>query len=101
MPARVFSDSAELAALCRRRRIRRLALFGSTLKGTRRPDSDVDLLVEFEPDATPGLITVAQIEAELSGLLGGRKVDLRTARDLSPYFRDEVVRTAEVQFEAG
>jgi hypothetical protein len=100
MPQPLFSDPDALAALCRRYRISKLALFGSTLKGTNRPDSDVDLLVEFEPDATPGLLTMAQIEIELSELLGGRRVDLRTARELSRYFRDEVVRTAELQFEA-
>ena len=101
MPHRLFTDPNALAALCRRRRIRRLSLFGSTLKGTNRPDSDVDLLVEFEPEAAPSLLTMAAIELELSPLLGGRKVDLRTAGDLSRYFRDEVVRTAEPQFEAG
>jgi hypothetical protein len=96
----VFPNDAALAALCRRYRIRRLSLFGSTLKGTDRPDSDVDLLVEFEPDARPSLLTMAEIELELSPLLGGRKVDLRTAGDLSRYFRDEVVRMAEPQYEA-
>ncbi len=96
-----FPDTDALGALCRRHRIRRLSLFGSTLKGTARPDSDVDLLVEFEPDATPGLLTMAQIEIELSELLDGRRVDLRTAGDLSRYFRDEVVRTAEAQFVSG
>ena len=100
MAHRVFPDEAALAALCRRYLIRRLSLFGSTLKGTDRPDSDVDLLVEFEPDGTPGLLTMAQIEIDLSELLGGRKVDLRTAGDLSRYFRDEVVRMAEPQFDA-
>ena len=100
MPQPLFSDQDALAALCRRYRISKLALFGSTLKGTNRPNSDVDLLVEFEPEATPGLLTMAQIEFDLSDLLGGRKVDLRTAGDLSRYFRDEVVRTAEAQFEA-
>ena len=100
MVANLFSDKDALAALCRRYRIRRLSLFGSTLKGTARPDSDVDLLVEFEPDARPSLLTMAEIELELSPLLGGRKVDLRTAGDLSRYFRDEVVRTAEPQYEA-
>jgi predicted nucleotidyltransferase len=96
----IFADDAALAAICRRYGIRRLSLFGSTLKGSGRPDSDVDLLVEFDPGATPGLLTMAQIEIELSELLGGRKVDLRTAGDLSRYFRDEVVRTAELQFAA-
>ncbi|SEE46725.1 hypothetical protein SAMN05519104_6205 [Rhizobiales bacterium GAS188] len=97
---RLFSDKDALASLCQRYRIRRLSLFGSTLKGFARPDSDVDLLVEFEPEAKPSLLTMAEIELELSPLLGGRKVDLRTAPDLSRYFRDEVVRTAEAQYDA-
>lgn len=101
MRARLSFDREKLAELCRRHHIRRLSLFGSTLKGTDRPDSDVDLLVEFEPDARPTFLTMAQIERELSPLLGGRKVDLRTANDLSRYFRDEVVRTAQVQYESG
>ena len=93
-------DRVALAALCCRNQIRRISLFGSTLRGDRRPDSDVDLLVEFEPAATPGLLGLARIEAELSALLGGRRVDLRTAQDLSPHFRNEVIRTAEVQYAA-
>ena len=95
----IFPDDAALDALCRRYGIRRLSLFGSTLKGTSRPDSDVDLLVEFQPGAMPSLFTMAEIEPELSPLLGGRKVDLRTAGDLSRYFRDQVVRMAEPQYE--
>jgi predicted nucleotidyltransferase len=94
----LFEDSSALAGLCRRHAIRRLSLFGSTLKGTARADSDVDLLVEFEPDRKPGLLKLAAIEAELSALLGGGRVDLRTAQDLSPHFRGEVVRTAQVQY---
>jgi predicted nucleotidyltransferase len=100
MPVRVFSDAAALATVCRRHRIQRLSLFGSTLKRIAYADSDVDLLVEFEPNAKPGLIAMAKIEAELSPLVGGRKVDLRTAQELSRYFRDEVVGSAEVQYEA-
>lgn len=96
----IFPDRTALAALCRRHHIRRLALFGSTLRGTDRPDSDVDLLVEFEPDHKPGLLALAVIEGELSVLAGGRGIDLRTAQDLSHYFRNEVVRTAEVQYAA-
>ena len=90
----------ELAPICRRHRIRKLSLFGSRLKGTARPDSDVDLLVEFEPDATTTLFDMARIEIELSALMDGRRVDLRTAGDLSRHFRDEVVRTAEPQYVA-
>ena len=95
-----FRDAEALASVCRRHQIRRLSLFGSTLKGADRPDSDVDLLVEFEPDAKPSLLTMAEIELELSPLLGGRKVDLRTAQDLSRYFLHEVVRSAVPQYES-
>lgn len=96
----IFPDPDALAALCRRHHIRRLSLFGSTLKGTARPDSDVDLLVEFEPGMTPGLLGIAAIEFELSDLIDGRAVDLRTQFDLSRHFRDEVLRTAAVQYAA-
>lgn len=98
MGDRLPFDSDALAQLCRRHRIRKLSLFGSTLMGTSRQDSDVDLLVEFEPGQKPGLIGMASLEAELSALIGGRRVDLRTAQDLSRYFRDDVVRIAEVQY---
>ena len=98
MAQNLFSDQAALGALCRRHHIRRLSLFGSTLKGTARPDSDIDLLVEFEPGKVPGYLGMARIESQLSQLLGGRKVDLRTANELSRYFRDEVVGAAEVQY---
>jgi predicted nucleotidyltransferase len=90
----------DLARFCQRHRVRRLALFGSVLKGTARPDSDIDLLVEFEPEARPTLLDLAAMEEELSRLLGGRRVDLRTAAELSRYFRHEVVRDAEVQYVA-
>jgi len=93
-------DAEALAQFCEAHHIRRLSLFGSRLKGTARPDRDVDLLVEFLPDARPTLLDMAQMEIELSQALGGRKVDLRTAQDLSRYFRDEVVRMAEVQYVA-
>ena len=91
-------DSAALAPFCEKHHIRRLSLFGSQLTGTARPDSDIDLLVEFEPEHIPGLLDIAGMELELSHILGGRKVDLRTAGDLSRYFRDEVIRTAKVQY---
>jgi predicted nucleotidyltransferase len=90
-------DEATLARFCRTHHIRRLSLFGSQLKGTAAPDSDIDLLVEFDPAHVPGLIAIAAMEMELSVLLD-RKVDLRTAGDLSRHFREEVVRSAEVQY---
>ncbi|WP_058557060.1 nucleotidyltransferase family protein [Thiohalocapsa sp. ML1] len=93
-------NRAALAHICRTHRVRRLSLFGSQLKGTARPDSDVDLLVELEPDARPTLLDIAQIEIELSEAVG-KKVDLRTPEDLSRFFRNEVLHTAEVQYVAG
>lgn len=96
----LFQDQEALAHLCRYRHIRRLSLFGSVLKGNDRPNSDVDLLVEFEPNVKPSLLDIASMEKEMSSLLGGRRVDLRTAAELSRYFRDEVTKTAEVQYES-
>lgn len=87
----------KIAEFCRRHHIRKLALFGSVLRGDFLPDSDVDVLVEFEPGYKVGLIRMAGIERELSQVIG-RKVDLRTPEDLSRYFREEVIRSAEVQY---
>jgi len=91
----------ELAAFCRRHHIRRLAFFGSVLRDDFTPDSDVDVLVEFEPGSVPGLFGLARMERELTALLGGRKVDLRTPEDLSRYFRQSVLDEAEVQYAQG
>jgi hypothetical protein len=93
-------DNRAIRSFCAKRRIRRLALFGSVLTDDFSPDSDVDVLVEFEPDAVVGLFQMAAMERELSTILG-RKVDLRTRDDLSPYFRDEVVSSAQVQYAQG
>ena len=98
MSGRLQVESEALARFCRRHHIRKLSLFGSVLTGTDRPGSDIDFLVEFEPGHEPGLIGLASIEAELSALLGGRRVDLRTAQDLSRHFRDQVTQVAEVQY---
>lgn len=95
MGARLPIEPDTLVDLCRRHRIRKLSLFGSQVKGTARPDSDFDLLVEFLPDARPTYFDLANIEIELSALLGGRKVDLRTPAELSRYFRDQVQRESE------
>lgn len=93
-----YISKREIANFCRRNHIQKLALFGSALRDELKPDSDIDLLVEFEKEYVPGLITLAGMEIELSNKIG-RKVDLRTPGDLSRYFRDEVVRSAEVQYE--
>jgi predicted nucleotidyltransferase len=100
MNVRLPIASQALENLCRRHQIRTLSLFGSQLKGTARPDSDVDLLVEFLPQARTTLLDMAEIEQELSDLLGGVRVDLRTAEDLSRYFRDEVIKSAALQYVA-
>ncbi len=92
-------DEAELAHYCEKHHIRRLSLFGSQLKGTANPESDIDLLVEFDNAHIPGLMGIAGMEIELSELLG-RKVDLRTAAELSRYFRDDILETAQVQYAA-
>jgi len=94
-------DKEQIASFCRERHIRRLAVFGSALRPDFRPDSDIDLLVEFERDHVPGLLGIARMERELSALLGGRKVDLRTPEDLSRYFRQQVLDEAEVQYAQG
>ncbi len=91
----------KIADFCRKHGIRRLAIFGSALREDFHPDSDVDMLVEFEPDRIPTLFDLAGMEQELSALLGGRKVDLRTPGDLSRYFRRRVMEEAEVQYAAG
>jgi predicted nucleotidyltransferase len=98
MPAKIAIDRQLVADFCCRHRIRRLALFGSVLRDDFGPDSDVDVLVEFEPGHLPGFAFVS-IEQELSSLLG-RNVDLNTPGSLSRYFRDQVVREAQDQYVA-
>jgi predicted nucleotidyltransferase len=87
-----------IAAFCRRHHIRRLALFGSVLRDDFGPHSDVDVLVEFEPDHVPGLDFFG-MQDELSELLG-RRVDLNTPGFLSPYFRDSVLKSAATLYDA-
>jgi len=96
MATRVQIDPQRIQDFCRRNHIRKLALFGSVLRDDFSPDSDVDVLVEFEPGHVPGLAFLA-MEQELSALVG-RKVDLNTRGFLSPYFRDRVLSEAEVQY---
>jgi len=101
MPSAVINvRKQELAEFCRRNGIRKLALFGSVLTPEFTDASDIDVLVEFNPGERVGYLRMAAIEAELAGFFGGRKIDLRTPAELSRYFRDEVVRTANVQYAA-
>lgn len=98
---RISVDKEEIASFCRRHRIRRLAFFGSMLREDFTSDSDIDVLVDFEPGHLPGLFSIARMERELSAILEGRKIDLRTAEDLSRYFRNDVLREAEVRYAQG
>lgn len=92
-------SSYEIAAFCRRNHIRKLSLFGSILDDDFSPDSDIDVLVEFDPDHIPGFDFV-RIERELSDLLN-QKIDLNTPQSISRYFRDDVLKKAETVYDAG
>lgn len=88
----------KITDFCQRHRIRKLSLFGSVLREDFSPESDIDVLVEFEPGAPVGMITLAGMEIELSKILG-HKVEMHTLKGLNPHFRDEVLDHAEVQYE--
>jgi hypothetical protein len=90
----------EIRSFCRRRGIRKLALFGSVLRPDFNPDSDIDVLVEFDSATHVGFFELYEIEQELSRLIGGRKVDLNTPNSLSEYFRQQVLAEAQVQYVA-
>jgi predicted nucleotidyltransferase len=98
---RIPIDRGALADFCRRHHVRKLSLFGSVLRQDFGPDSDVDVLVEFEPDHVPGFFALHDLEEELSGLVGGRRVDLVTERFLNRRVRDRVLASAEIQYAAG
>ena len=88
---------AKIADFCHRHHIRKLSFFGSVLRNDFRSDSDVDVLVEFEPEHVPGFFRLHDMEEELSSILG-RSTDLRTPQDLSRYFRDEVIANSMVLY---
>ena len=92
-------DTDVIGEFCRRNHIHRLSLFGSTLRGENRVDSDIDLLVQFDPDHVPGYFRLVAMEEELSGIFG-RRADLRTPQELNRHFRDEVLRSARPLYAA-
>ena len=98
---RMKVDKEQIRKFCQKRGIRRFAFFGSFLREDFHPESDIDVLVEFEPNSVPGLFGISRMERELSAIFGGRKVDMRTPEDLSRYFRQEVVEKAEVLYVQG
>ena len=91
-------DREKVADFCRRHHIRKLAFFGSVLREDFRPDSDVDVLVEFEQGHTPGFIRLFHIEEELARLVGGHKPDVVTPGFLNRRIRDKVLSQAQVQY---
>lgn len=95
--AAIDIPQVSIADFCRRHHVRRLSLFGSVLRDDFRGDSDIDVLVEFEPGHVPGYIRLGGMQHELTQLFG-RMVDLKTPEELNRSFRDQVLATAEVQY---
>lgn len=98
--ARLAVPQIGIDEFCARNQIRRLALFGSVLREDFRPDSDIDIIVEFLPGRRIGMLAMARMERELAQLFGGKKIDLRTPAELSRYFRDEVLKNAQVCYDS-
>lgn len=94
----VYISKDDLAHICARHNVRELSLFGSALESGSRPDSDIDLIVDFEPSATVGFLALGHLREDLEGLFG-RKVDLVTKQGLNDLIRDEVLSRARVIFE--
>ena len=100
MGAHIAIDRERLAAYCRRHHIRKLAFFGSVQRDDFRPDSDVDVLIDFQPGYALGF-RIVDLEEELGQLLGGRRVDLVSEKYLNPRLRQRVLADAEVQYAEG
>lgn len=98
LPIDISKD--RIAEFCQQHHIRKLSLFGSVLRDDFTPESDIDFLVEFEPGRIPGYFKLVSLEMELSKMLEGRKIDLRTPNELSIYFRDKVMAEAVVQYDS-
>ncbi len=98
MNKQISIQKDKIVEFCKKHHIQRLAIFGSALRNDFELESDVDILVDFEPGRTPGFFKLFEMEDELSSLFGGRKVDLLNPQDLSLYFRDKVVQSADVQY---
>jgi predicted nucleotidyltransferase len=98
MQCAIQVDQERLGEICRRNHIAKLSFFGSVLRNDFSADSDINVLIDFEPGHAPGLLRIVQLERGLSSLLHDRKVDIRTSKDLSHYFRKQVLATAQVQY---
>ena len=95
LPSSIDIPAAKISDFCRRHGIARMSLFGSVLRSDFSPESDIDVLVEFQAGRAPGFIAFAGMQLELQAIIG-RRIDLRTPADLSKYFRDEVLREARL-----
>ena len=98
MQPKIDFPQEAIVEFCRRNQIRKLSLFGSSLRDDFGPDSDIDILVEFEPEAAVGYFALARMQRELTQMLG-RTVDLLTPNSLSKYFRQDVLASAQLQYE--
>lgn len=92
------TQSRELRQICERWFVKRLALFGSRIRGDSGTHSDLDVLVEFREGSAPGFFALADFTEELSNVFGGLKLDVRTPKDLSRHFRDDVVTSAHTLY---
>ncbi len=101
MSTQIQPEPEQLAEFCRRHHIRRLSVCGSVLREDFRPDSDIDVLVEFDPEHRPGMVGMHQVEEELSHLYGGHRIDLLNPKYLNRRIRDRMVQEAEVLFAEG
>ena len=101
MNRNIAADKEKIRNFCERHHIGRLAIYGSALRDDFGADSDIDVLADFMPGHVPGFFRLFEMQEELSVIFGGRKVDLRTPEDLSRYFRDKVIASAEVQYVRG
>ena len=100
MQSKLTVPQDKIREFCLRNHIRKLALFGSVIRDDFGPESDIDVLVEFDDGAEVGFFELYDMEEELSSLFMGRKIEIITPASLSKYFRDEVLNTAEVQYVA-
>lgn len=98
MPPAISIDRNAIAEFCRKHHIQKFSLFGSVLRGDFRPDSDVDVLVDFEQGYIPGFIRLCSMEEELSAMLGGHDVDLVTPKFLNDRIKPQVLADSEVQY---
>ena len=95
----ITSNNEQLKVFCQKNYIKKLSLFGSYLKNEQKENSDIDLLVEFKEHHTPGYLYLSRMENDLSQLLNGKKVDLKTYSELSRYFREDILKMAVTQYD--